>query len=155
MQFTTAAITAILSASAVFAAPASVATTTAAPAATTTPAAIPDWTFQDVRRICDEPDDTCTWFFQLNQNTGSFIAGCTFVVKGSPASQGSTTTPAKCSRFSVSAGWSGQFGPGNGFTTLAVHDDSNGQMAWPAYTDAELADGKTVTPDKSFPVTQM
>jgi hypothetical protein len=80
---------------------------------------------------------------------------CTFAITGTPASQGSLTAAKACGTFSVTAGWSGQFGPGNGFTTLAVYNNANKQIAWPAYTDTELAGGKAVTPDKSWAVTQM
>ena len=44
--------------------------------------------------------------------------------------------------------WSGQFGENAGFQTLSVV--KAGQIVYPAYTDAELVDGQTVSPDKSF-----
>ncbi|KAI0430759.1 hypothetical protein F5Y09DRAFT_220976 [Xylaria sp. FL1042] len=137
MQFTTAAIAAILSASSVFAAP----------------AAIPNWTMTGLKRVCNAADTSCTWSFGINTNTGATATPCSFVITGSPASHSDTSGMKACGAFSVTAGWSGQFGPG--FTTLAVHNNNNGQIAWPAYTDAELAGGKVVSPDKSWAVTQL
>ncbi|KAI0505189.1 hypothetical protein F5B22DRAFT_628519 [Xylaria bambusicola] len=135
MQFTTAAL-ALLSASSVFAAP----------------AAIPNWTITSMKRVCNTADTSCTWSFGIK--TGSAAATpCSFVITGKPASHSDLTAMKTCGSFSVTAGWSGQFGPG--FTTLAVHNNANGQIAWPAYTDAELAGGKAVTPDKSWAVTQL
>ncbi|KAJ2997710.1 hypothetical protein NUW58_g562 [Xylaria curta] len=120
MQFTTTAIAAILSASAVFAAP----------------AAIPSWTVTNMKRVCNAGDTSCTWTFGINTNTGAAATPCSFVITGSPASHSDTSGTKACGTFSVTAGWSGQ-------------------IAWPAYTDAELAGGKVVTPNKSWAVTQM
>ncbi|GAW13711.1 hypothetical protein ANO14919_031000 [Xylariales sp. No.14919] len=140
MQFSTAAIAAILSASSVFAAP-------------TAAAAIPDWTIKGIKRVCNAADTSCTWSFGINTNTGAADTACKFAITGTPASHSDTVGTKDCGAFSVTAGWSGQFGPG--FTTLAVHNNANGQIAWPAYTDAELAGGKVVSPDKSWAVTQL
>ncbi|KAI0399764.1 hypothetical protein F4802DRAFT_602646 [Xylaria palmicola] len=137
MQFTTAAIAAILSASTVFAAP----------------AAIPNWTMTSLKRVCNAADTSCTWSFGINTNTGAAVTPCSFAITGSPASHSDTSSTKTCGPFSVTAGWSGQFGPG--FTTMAVFNNDNRRIAWPAYTDAELAGGKAVTPDKSWAVTQM
>ncbi|KAI1278217.1 hypothetical protein F5Y07DRAFT_69035 [Xylaria sp. FL0933] len=137
MQFTTATIAAILSASSVFAAP----------------VAIPNWTMTGLKRVCNTADTSCTWSFGIQTNTGAAATPCSFVITGTPASHSDLTAMKTCGTFGVTAGWSGQFGPG--FTTLAVHNNANGQIAWPAYTDAELAGGKAVTPDKSWSVTQL
>ncbi|GAP88430.1 putative unnamed protein product [Rosellinia necatrix] len=139
MQFTTAAIAAILSASSVFAAP----------------AAIPNWTVTGLKRVCNTADTSCTWSFGINTNTGAAATPCTFAITGAPASHSNTSGTKTCGTFSVTAGWSGQFGVDNGFTTLAVFNNANKQIAWPAYTDAELAGGKVVSPNKSWAVTQM
>ncbi|KAI1192482.1 hypothetical protein F5X97DRAFT_329597 [Nemania serpens] len=139
MQFSTAALAAILSASTIFAAP----------------VAIPNWTITAFKRVCDKADTSCTWSFGINTNTGAAVTPVKYVVKGSPASQTDLTVPTNFGAFTVTAGWSGQFGPGNGFTTLAVANNANHQISWPAYTDAELASGKAVTPDKSWAVAQM
>ncbi|KAF2965484.1 hypothetical protein GQX73_g8096 [Xylaria multiplex] len=137
MQFSTATIAAILGASTVFAAP----------------AAIPNWTIKGLKRVCNANDTSCTWSFSINTNTGAAATPCTFAITGSPASHSDTSGTKACGAFSVTAGWSGQFGPG--FTTLAVHNNANGQISWPAYTDAELAGGKVVSPDKSWAVMQL
>ncbi|KAI1750244.1 hypothetical protein F4782DRAFT_509784 [Xylaria castorea] len=139
MQFTTATIAAILSASSVFAAP----------------AGIPNWTMTGLKRVCNAADNSCAWSFGINTNTGAAATPCSFTVTGAPASQSNLNSATACGTFSVTAGWSGQFGPGNGFTTLAVFNNANKQISWPAYTDAELAGGKAVNPDKSWAVTQM
>ncbi|KAI0875747.1 hypothetical protein GGS24DRAFT_499566 [Hypoxylon argillaceum] len=140
MQFSTAAIAAILSASSVFAAP----------------AAIPGWTMTGLKRVCNAADTSCTWSFGINTNTGAAVTPCSFVITGSPADHSNTSGTKACGTFSVTAGWSGQFGPGNGFTTLAVYNNANKQIAWPAYTDAELGSaGAVVSPDKTWAVTQM
>lgn len=77
--------------------------------------------------------------------------------------------------YSVTSGWSGQFGPGNGFvrtypqpprtkttcpiittdtkapqTTFAVANYPANLIVYPAYTDKEVAAGTVVTPDKSY-----
>lgn len=93
------------------------------------------WTITGLSRACDTADTTCTWTFGINNGTG--ITPCTEVVTGSPASQ-TNGGPATCgvgqpypdlpySRlrtctdrksfqvYTVTSGWSGQFGPGNGF----------------------------------------
>ncbi|KAK5626592.1 hypothetical protein RRF57_002307 [Xylaria bambusicola] len=136
MQFTTAAL-ALLSATSVFAAP----------------AAIPNWTITSMKRVCNTADTSCTWSFGIQTSSTAAATPCSFVITGNPASHSDLTTMKTCGVFSVTAGWSGQFGPG--FTTLAVHNNANGQIAWPAYTDAELAGGNVVTPDKSWAVTQL
>jgi len=72
-------------------------------------------------------------------------------VNGNPATQ-ANFNGITCGGYTVSGGWSGQFGPGNGFTTLAVVNNAKRQIAYPAYTDSELASGKPVTPNRSYPV---
>ncbi|KAI0545128.1 hypothetical protein F4679DRAFT_562161 [Xylaria curta] len=138
MQFTTATIAAILSATALAA-----------------PAAIPNWSMTGLKRVCNAGDTSCTWSFGINTNTGAAVTPCSFTVTGAPASNSNLNNAQACGTFSVTAGWSGQFGPGNGFTTLAVFNNANRQISWPAYTDAELAGGKTVTPDKSWAVSRL
>ncbi|KAI6356916.1 hypothetical protein MCOR25_007823 [Pyricularia grisea] len=52
--------------------------------------------------------------------------------------------------FVVSGGWSGQFGDGQGFTTLSVIDRERRLIVWPAYRDSQLEGGKVVRPDQSY-----
>ncbi|KAI1265490.1 hypothetical protein F5Y18DRAFT_386751 [Xylariaceae sp. FL1019] len=144
MQFTTTILTAILSASSVIAAP-----------TVTERATIPDWTVTNIKRVCNTADTSCAWTFGIQTNTGAATVPCSFTIAGAKADQGSLTTAKTCGTFSVTAGWSGQFGAGKGFTTVSVYNNANKQIAWPSYTDAELAGGKVVSPDKKWPVTQM
>ncbi|KAI1436494.1 hypothetical protein GGR50DRAFT_650548 [Xylaria sp. CBS 124048] len=150
MQFTTAILATLLSATTISAAPVGASgPVSASPSASA--AATPTWTFESVRRVCNEADTRCVWTFLIN--TGYDRASCALEITGAPASQASQSTPALCHYFSVTAGWSAQFGADAGFTTLAVKSNSDGSMAWPAYSDAEVAGGQVVTPDKSFAVT--
>ncbi|KAL4995887.1 hypothetical protein BDV10DRAFT_173508 [Aspergillus recurvatus] len=105
------------------------------------------WTITSLKRVCNTADTKCTWTFGID--TGSDNTDCTYVVSGSPASQ-ANGGPAKCGDFTITSGWSGQFGPDNGFTTLSVVDESTRQIVWPAYTDKQLAGGNVVKPDQSY-----
>ncbi|KAK7428460.1 hypothetical protein QQZ08_005079 [Neonectria magnoliae] len=146
MQFSAAFLAAILSA-----------TTLAAPApapaekAVSMMAATPQWTIQGLNRKCDTADKTCTWNFGIKTSSGT--TACKYVVKSTkatPKASRSNGGPSKCGDFTVTSGWSGQFGAGNGFTTLSVVSNSKRQIAWPAYTDKQLAGGKTVKPDQAY-----
>ncbi|KAJ5779491.1 hypothetical protein N7457_007211 [Penicillium paradoxum] len=115
-------------------------------------AASPQWTIQNTKRVCNTEDTSCTWTFGIYPGAGDATA-CKYVVKGSPASQ-SDGGPVNCGEFTVTSGWSGQFGEGNGFTTLSVVKNDVRQIIWPAYTDNQVAEGKVVQPDQSYaPVT--
>ncbi|KAJ5964477.1 uncharacterized protein N7479_004353 [Penicillium vulpinum] len=111
-------------------------------------AAGPQWTIQNARRVCTPEDTTCTWTFGIYPGVGE-ATPCTYVVNGSPASQ-ANGGPANCGGFTITSGWSGQFGPGNGFTTLSVVKNDCHQIIWPAYTDKQLAGGQVVKPDQSY-----
>ena len=135
----------ILAAASIFSA-----TTLAAPApavnmmATSTP----QWTFESVKRTCGPLGKKCTWSFTIDEHTGT-PTPCSFVVTGNPASQANSVGNV-CGVYTISSGWSGQFGAGNGFTTLAVVNNKEKLIAYPAYTDKELANGKIVSPDRSY-----
>ncbi|KAH7129511.1 hypothetical protein B0J13DRAFT_509861 [Dactylonectria estremocensis] len=139
MQFTTAFI-ALLSASGVMAAPAASNTVSMM-------AATPQWTIQTLNRVCDKADTTCTWNFKINTGSGA-ATPCKYVVKGTKASQ-ANGGPAKCGTFTITSGWSGQFGADKGFTTVSVVS-SKKQIIYPSYTDKQLAGGKVVKPDQSY-----
>lgn len=109
-------------------------------------AAVPQWTIQKMKRVC--ASGTCTWTFSINDHVAAPTA-CTFKVKGKPASQ-TDSTGHVCGGYTVSTGWSGQFGAGNGFTTLAVVNNAKKQIIYPAYTDKQLNTGKVVKPDQSY-----
>ncbi|KAI6885543.1 hypothetical protein KC360_g2774 [Hortaea werneckii] len=139
MKFSTSAIFAVLSASTAFAAPAaepdvSMMTTS-------------QWTIQNMKRTCG--GGTCNWSFGINQNDGNAATSCAFKVNGSPATQ-TDSNGNKCGKYTVSTGWSGQFGEGQGFTTLAVVDNNSKQIIYPAYTDKQLSGGKVVKPDQKY-----
>lgn len=143
MQFTQTIIAAIFAASTAYAAP-------TAASATSMAAAAPEWSFLNFQRVCNSDDTSCTWTFGVNENKGNPDHACKFVVTGSTASQ-RAGGPAACDDYTITSGWSGQFGPGNGFTTLAVVNNRERLIAYPAYTDKELASGKPVSPNRKYP----
>ncbi|KAJ5880784.1 uncharacterized protein N7473_011837 [Penicillium subrubescens] len=132
------------------------ATILAAPAALAAPvassvsmmAASPEWTIQSMKRVCATNDSSCTWTFGIYPGSGDATA-CKLVVTANTASQ-ANGGPSSCGDYTVTSGWSGQFGPGNGFTTLSVVNNKSRQIIWPAYTDKQLAGGNVVTPDQSY-----
>lgn len=109
------------------------------------------WTVEGLKRVCNSADTSCAWTFTVNSGTKT---ACSFTVKKSgstPASQ-APNKGSTCGPYTVTSGWSGQFGKDQGFTTLSVVNTSKKQIAWPAYTDKQLAGGKVVKPDQSYPV---
>ncbi|KAK1772741.1 hypothetical protein QBC33DRAFT_442926 [Phialemonium atrogriseum] len=116
------------------------------------------WTIQSMQRVCNAADTSCKWTFGINTNTaGAATTPCAFVVAAAAgvAASRAPETGAQCGGFQVTSGWSGQFGEGNGFTTLSVVDTAKRLIAWPAYSDADLAGGKVVVPDRSFAVQKL
>jgi hypothetical protein len=69
--------------------------------------------------------------------------------QGSPASQ-TDSSGNVCGGYTVGTGWSGQFGAGNGFTTLSVVKNAKKLIIYPSYTDKQLNTGKVVKPDQSY-----
>lgn len=110
--------------------------------------AAPQWTIQSLKRPCNKANTQCDWSFSIYPGTGKAVA-CKYSVKGSKASERSGG-PANCGDYTVTSGWSGQFGPGNGFTTLSVVNNKSKKIVFPAYTDKQLAGGKTVKPDQKY-----
>lgn len=141
MQFTTFLLSALLSACSLAAPLESRAEAVSMMAQATT------WTITGAKRVIDAADTTATWTFGINN--GQTTTACTEVVTGSPASQ-SKGGPATCGQYTVTSDWSGQFGPGNGFTTFAVVDYAAGLIVYPAYTDKQVQAGTVVTPDQSY-----
>jgi hypothetical protein len=131
--------TALLATSAVMAAPT---------AGVSMMAAGPQWTIENMKRICNADDTKCTWTFGIEVGTDA-ATPCTYVVKATNASQ-ANGGPATCGAYTITSGWSGQFGDGNGFTTLSVVNGQTRQIVWPAYTDKQLAGGKVVKPDQAY-----
>lgn len=105
------------------------------------------WTIEHVQRVVNAADTTATWTFGVNNGTG--VTQVTEVITGSPASQ-ANGGPVTAGPYTITSGWSGQFGPGAGFTTFAVVNRAAGLIAYPAYTDAQVANGAVVTPDQSY-----
>ncbi|KAJ5113286.1 hypothetical protein N7456_001820 [Penicillium angulare] len=106
------------------------------------------WTIDNLKRVCNTADTSCTWTFGIATGSGT-AQSCTYVVKGTDASE-ANGGPTTCGDFTITSGWSGQFGAGAGFTTLSVVDNKTRQIVWPAYTDKQLAAGKVVKPDQSY-----
>ncbi|KAH6988907.1 hypothetical protein BKA56DRAFT_574840 [Ilyonectria sp. MPI-CAGE-AT-0026] len=138
MKFT-ASLVALLSATGALAAPAA--------GAVSMMAAGNQWTIQSLNRVCNAADTTCTWNFKIFPGSGTATA-CKYVVSGAGAST-KNGGPTKCGNFQITSGWSGQFGPGNGFTTMSVVSTGK-HIIYPAYTDKQLAGGKVVKPDQAY-----
>ena len=143
MKFTSAFIAAILSTVAL-AAPAEL--VERQDEAVSMMAAAPQWTIKNMKRVC--ASGACTWTFGIDAKTGT-VTPCNFVVKGSPASQ-TDSAGNRCGGYTVGTGWSGQFGTGNGFTTLSVVNNAKKLIIYPSYTDKQLNTGKVVKPDQSY-----
>ncbi|KAI0508296.1 surface protein 1 [Xylaria bambusicola] len=128
---------------------------TSALAARVSMSASTNWTLEKLVRVCDTADDSCTWTFDINTNEeGVKATACTYTVaatKTEPASQ-SSGGPATCGVFTITSGWSGQFGPDEGFTVISVVDYAKKLIAYAGYTDAMTTNGTTVDPDLTFPV---
>ncbi|KAH0422593.1 small secreted protein [Colletotrichum kahawae] len=108
-------------------------------------AAVPEWTIEKFTRSCNAEDTSCDYSFSINTHTADATA-CAFTTTGSPASRAASN--AKCGAYTVTSGWSGQFGPDAGFTTFSVTDQK--LIVWPAYTDKQLVNGQAVNPDQSY-----
>jgi len=66
---------------------------------------------------------------------------CQIVVQatsGGPIASQTAYTGRPCGIYTVGSSWSGQFGPGNGFTTLSVVETEKNLIVWPAWSDAEV-----------------
>ncbi|KAI0843327.1 hypothetical protein F5Y06DRAFT_254666 [Hypoxylon sp. FL0890] len=145
MQLPTTLLLTLLSASASLAAPLSMAAPNAA-----------EWTIESLSRTCDDSDTTCVWAFGINTgeagvnitNVSNYTVNATSSAPASRAVGG----PQVFGNYTVTSTWSGQFGEGQGFTTLSVIDYDKGLIVYPAYKDTQLVNGKVVTPDQSYPV---
>ncbi|KAJ5741515.1 hypothetical protein N7533_010924 [Penicillium manginii] len=140
MQITQVLLSTLAAASAVMAAPAETSKNMMASS--------PQWTIRNLKRQCNGADTTCTWSFGV-QVGGGATKWCNYVVNGNDASE-ANGGPSGCGVYTITSGWSGQFGPGNGFTTLSVVNNDSRQIVWPAYTDSQLAGGHVVKPDQSY-----
>ncbi|KAL2272075.1 hypothetical protein VTJ83DRAFT_1446 [Remersonia thermophila] len=109
---------------------------------------VPQWTLQSFQRTCNKEDTFCTVTFHVN-NKLEPRTPCMYSIKGASASR-APVNGITCGPYTISSGWSGQFGEGNGFTTWSIVDWNKRLIVWPAYADHELVNGQIVTPDKSF-----
>ncbi|KLU85535.1 hypothetical protein MAPG_04558, partial [Magnaporthiopsis poae ATCC 64411] len=96
-------------------------------------------------------DSSCQVSFGIDRNDGTPPTPCSYTQMGGSKAGVPETSPKQCGKYTVSSGWSGQFGPGHGFTTLSVIDKAQKLIVWPAYTDVQLANMQTVKPDQSYP----
>ncbi len=117
-------------------------------------APVREWTIHALSRKCNEDDTCCHWSFWINANNSTKPTYCAYDVLGVDHKPGSESpgTGADCGDYRVTSGWSGQFGPEKGFTTLSVVDTKKKLIAWPAHTDKQLWHGEIVKPDQSYPV---
>ncbi|KAH7305934.1 hypothetical protein B0I35DRAFT_483682 [Stachybotrys elegans] len=143
MQFSTALFAAVLAATNAVAAPAPVNVDVSMMAAA------PQWIIQDMKRDCNKADTECTWNFKVNTQLATATT-CKYVVKGTKASQTRAAAAGTCGPYTITSGWSDQFGANNGFTTLSVVDQKKRLIVWPSYTDSEVKGGKVVSPNKSY-----
>jgi hypothetical protein len=111
-------------------------------------AEVPQWKIKSLTRTCNAENTSCNVSFGIDTQTAP-VTACSYTVTGAPASQASTSG-ITCGPYTISSGWSGQFGAENGFTTWSVVDWSKRLIVWPAYSDRELVNGVAVTPDKSY-----
>lgn len=106
----------------------------------------PQWMIKSFVRTCNSANTSCNYSYSIDTHTAS-ATPCAYTISGNPASRASYNN-IKCGPYTISSGWSGQFGENNGFQTLAV---TNGQViVYPAYSDKQLVNGQVVTPDQSY-----
>jgi hypothetical protein len=111
-------------------------------------AAGPQWTIENMKRTCNAENTSCTWNFGIYPGTGD-ATPCKYVVEANTASH-ANGGPVTCGGYTVTSGWSGQFGEGAGFTTFSVVNNAARQIIWPAYTDKQVEGGNVVKPDQSY-----
>lgn len=111
-------------------------------------AATPQWTIRDFKRYCNPKDTTCYYKFGVDTGNGK-TTPCKYQVDGAKASR-KDTGPNNCGDYTITSAWSGQFGEGNGFTTLSVVNNKNRYIVWPAYTDKQLSKNDIVKPDQAY-----
>ncbi|KAL8939949.1 MAG: hypothetical protein Q9216_003075 [Gyalolechia sp. 2 TL-2023] len=109
-------------------------------------ASAPLWTIKSFVRTCNDANTSCTYSYSIDTQSGA-ATPCTYIVAGNPAARASYNN-VQCRSFTLSSNWSGQFGPDNGFQTLAVVQGRT--IIYPAYTDKQLVNGQVVSPDQSY-----
>ncbi|PHH77664.1 hypothetical protein CDD82_3406 [Ophiocordyceps australis] len=116
-----------------------------------------EWTIEGLQRKCDKTDSLCDWTFSVNAHDNVKPTACKLSVKnsGSTVASRSNGGPVDCGPYTVTSGWSGQFGEGQGFTVLSVVDNKKRLIVWPGYTDKQVEGGQVVTPDQSYTPTAL
>ena len=74
------------------------------------------WTMEAFTRTCPNAG-SCKYAYSIYD--GTTTTPCSYTIKVANASTASYG-PETCGAFTITSSWSGQFGPGNGFQTLAV-----------------------------------
>ncbi|KAF3013307.1 hypothetical protein G7054_g2838 [Neopestalotiopsis clavispora] len=111
-----------------------------------------EWTLRELQRKCYKEDKICIWKFGIDCSN-NHLTKCYFVVNSTGGNKTAKETDSLthlCGRFTVSSGWSSQFGPGRGFSVLALVDTQSELIAWPSYSDKQLQNGTAVTPDQKY-----
>ena len=144
-------------ASTAFAAPAPTTQTNDASTISARGAARPWWRITDYKRNCVGnvgAETSCTTTFAIETVLDKTPFACTVTTAGKagdPATRASFSG-VSCGpngKFTFSSGWSGQFGNGNGFSTIAIVDNQEKVIVYAGYSDSEIpADGSAVKPNK-------
>ncbi|KAM4054510.1 hypothetical protein HRG_005350 [Hirsutella rhossiliensis] len=106
------------------------------------------WTLDGLHRDCAKDGSHCTWSFDIDNKAGE-KAPCKHIVKsqgGKPASQ-SHGGPTFCGVYRLESSWDNSNGPDKAFSVIGVLDQSRKVIGFFGYDDAEVADGRVVTPD--------
>ena len=111
-------------------------------------ASVPEWTITDFQRTCNDADTSCFVSFGIDTHLEP-VTNCAYNIIGSPASRASVEN-SKCGPYTFGSNWSGFFGPDKGFTTWSFADWNNLLIIYPSYSDSELVNGFTVTPNKNY-----
>jgi hypothetical protein len=138
MQYTTAILGFLAAATSVSAAP-------------TVHARAADWTITNFKRTCNNANTSCTVSFGIDTHVAP-VTACTYTVTGAAPVSRAAAGPVTCGAYTVTSGWSDQFGADAGFTTWSVADWSKKLIAYPSYADRDVVNGAVVKPDRSFAV---
>lgn len=125
----------------------------AATGAVAAPAASSTWTLTGFTRTCNGADTSCRYSFGIDAHDGRPAVACSYDVVADSYASRANGGPATCGPYIVTSGWSGQFEVG--FTTFAVKNEAARLIAYPAYTDTALVNGKAVSPDMSWKVERL
>ena len=77
------------------------------------------WTIQSFTRTCNTPDTACAYSFGI-KTPNPIVTQCSYTVVANQQASRASYSGVKFGNFTISSSWSGQFGDGKGFQTLAV-----------------------------------